>query len=358
MDADPPACESGLNTRFNLYENGFVKDMRSNKLFVDAWQLLSPYRGGAGGTFSLNGMVRLKYKTNTFPPDTYGSAFGHSEKIIRTANFYQYDPTTKQRELRLSNGSIGVLCDNKRGRLAWFPEVGGCLQWDKMQEEDFDPAYAITVHKAQGSEFTDVFVVVPERRALLSRELLYTAMTRSTGPLTLFVQRTPRENPLEIARARSDLLRRNSSLFCDPIEARRVFEPEFGVHVKSKIEYVIYDALRAAREADRLVFNYEQQRDLPFGPRRVPVKPDFTVSVGARTYYWEHLGMLDRDDYFTDWKKRRAAYADEGLLDVLVTTDDSQGVRNDRLMKLIEDIISGDLEASPGSPFSAHHYLL
>jgi ATP-dependent exoDNAse (exonuclease V) alpha subunit len=366
-DADDAAHETALNTHFGLRDNGFVKDMRvpGNDLLIDAWQMLAPYRGGTGGTLSLNGFSRQRYRPNSYPTSPFdkdwfpSSSFAHSDKVIRTANFYQWDAKSKQKVLKLSNGSIGVLCSNKTGRLAYFPELGGPIKWAAMEEEDFDPAYAITVHKAQGSEFSDVFVVLSERRALLSRELVYTAMTRSTGPLTLFVQRTPRENPLAIARQRSDLLRRNSSLFSHPLDARRVFEPEKGVFVKSKIEYLIYESLRQRRIQNRLLFSYENPPlTLPFPDRPIAVKPDFTVTVGDRTYYWEHLGMVDREDYYSKWQERKAAYFAAGLGEALVTTDDLHGIRQDLINKVLDDLIGRAPEETAASDFSRHHYAL
>src|ERR1700675_4265083 len=49
-------------------------------------------------------------------------------------------------------------------------------------------AYALTVHKAQGSEFQKVFVVLPKNCRPLSRELLYTALTRSRRQLVLLIE--------------------------------------------------------------------------------------------------------------------------------------------------------------------------
>jgi exodeoxyribonuclease V alpha subunit len=228
-----------------------------------------------------------------------------------------------------------------------------------MQEDDFEAAYAITVHKSQGSEFHDVFVVIPERRALLSRELVYTAMTRSTGPLSVFVQRSARENPLAVARQRSDLLRRNSSLLTNPLDAHKAYEPEQGTYVKSKIEYLIHEMLRQQREAGSLLFQYEKPPlTLTLDGKPTAVHPDFTITVGGRIYYWEHLGMLDRYDYYQDWCKRRAAYEAAGLSDSLVTTDDLQGIHQDRITKVIEDILQGTLEQTPGNEFSNHDYAL
>ncbi len=360
------AREESLNLFFNLYDNGFVKGYRQekveNELAVDALQLLSPYRAGYAGAMGLNEAVRERYRAISYVRNEKNSGFAHSDKIIRTANFYKWvrgKDGKWSKDLVLSNGSIGVLNRKKEGWRAFFSESPYAFDWSAFQEEDFEAAYAISVHKVQGSEFGEVFVVIPERRGLLSRELVYTAMTRSTGALTLFVQRTPRENPLEVARSRSELLRRNSSLLTTPVDGRRAFEPEPGVWVKSKVEYVIYEALRQAREAGRLSFSYEKPPlVLPFGGQNVEIHPDFTVLVGSRMYYWEHLGMLDRDDYAHDWEQRRKAYEAKGLRDTLLTSDDTSGIRAERVARIIDDMVNGTLADTPDEPFSGHHYVL
>jgi hypothetical protein len=201
-------------------------------------------------------------------------------------------------------------------------------------------------------------VVVPERRALLSRELVYTALTRSKTKLTILVQKSNRPNPLQVARDRSVLLTRNSSVFSDPFDARRVFEPEPGKKVQSKIEYMIYRELQAARDAGTLTFEYEEPFELPLDGRMVTVKPDFTIRRGSNTYYWEHLGMLDRADYSNDWRRRVEGYRKKGLLDVLITTDDLGGVRQDRLRQVVADLVAARLVGDGGADFSRHHYVL
>ncbi len=89
--------------------------------------------------------------------------------------------------LHLSNGDIGwVRRTDRDGRYqdtgtVWFeqPDVG----WTTVSPYRLPPhetAYAMTIHKSQGSEFDDVLVVLPERRSpILTRELLYTAVTRA-----------------------------------------------------------------------------------------------------------------------------------------------------------------------------------
>jgi UvrD-like helicase C-terminal domain len=60
--------------------------------------------------------------------------------------------------------------------------------WASDVDEQLELAYALTVHKAQGSDFEIVFFIVPEKAATLSRELLYTGLTRFRRKLVLLLQ--------------------------------------------------------------------------------------------------------------------------------------------------------------------------
>lgn len=83
----------------------------------------------------------------------------------------------------LSNGDVGVVLHGAGGALAWFAEdvssaspralaLGALPRWE--------PAHAMTVHKAQGSEFEQVLVMLPEpAHELVTREWLYTALSRA-----------------------------------------------------------------------------------------------------------------------------------------------------------------------------------
>lgn len=365
LDAAVPAHrdhtpEQAFNLLLKLYENGYVPNYAAAALDLDRVQLLSPYRGGPSGALGLSSFMRETYRADTRTNEwLQKDGFVHSDKIVRIRNHYVRNKETRQRELRLSNGSVGVLCGSRwKGWKAFFAESERPFDWSWMDSEDFELAYGLTVHKAQGSEFEEVVVVVPERRALLSRELIYTAMTRSKTRLTLLVERSERANPLRIARERSVLAQRNSSVFARPFDAARLFEPEAGAKVRSKIEYMIYQALVTAREAGLLSFAYETPLDLPFGDRIVTVHPDFIVQAGGSTFYWEHLGMLDRQDYARDWRERRRAYEAAGHQSVLLTTDDMAGVGAERLAEVVGDLAAGTLRGRADLGFSQHHYPL
>lgn len=352
--------QQAYNLLLNLFENGSVKGFQSESLKLDRAQLLSPYRGGASGSLGLGTYIRDTWRADVGQqPRKQTKGFYHSDKLVRISNLYLWNKSAGKRELRLSNGSIGVLSNtSSKGWQAFFPESEWSIAWKGLKEDDFELAYALTVHKAQGSEFSEVLVVIPERRALLSSELLYTAMTRSQGRLTLLIEKSDRTNPLKIARDRSVLAMRNSSVFAKPFDALRLFEPEPGVRVKSKIEYMIYSNLVRARDAGKLSFAYEAPTTLPFGDRQVQVHPDFTIRAGEKTFYWEHLGMLDRQDYARDWRERRRAYKDNGWENVLLTTDDAAGVRAEQLEKVVTDLCAGALGGRQDLGFSLHHYQL
>ena len=133
-------------------------------------------------------------------PDVLGDEQIGVDKVIQLRNQQRdgYDwELREQAEVYFANGEIGwwpapqrlVYVDDQfagrdltgyRGRE--FSESGSVLEL----------AYALTVHKAQGSDFDTVFVVLPKESRLLSRELLYTALTRARDRMVLLIEaRTP-----------------------------------------------------------------------------------------------------------------------------------------------------------------------
>ena len=89
---------------------------------------------------------------------------------------------------RLYNGDTGIIWPNADGGLmAWFEGEDGLRPLAPATLPPWQPAYAMTVHKAQGAEFATVLLLLPpEDSPLLSRELLYTAITRAKQQLILF----------------------------------------------------------------------------------------------------------------------------------------------------------------------------
>jgi len=347
-----------LNLLFGLYKNGFVKQNKIEEMGIENFQILTPYRTEVFGTMALNKFVKLQYPREHFADSRLRKLFNHSDKVIRLSNEYIYDRKLKRRVLRLSNGSIGVINNKKEEgkrnsyyRMYYFTDQEKPI-FGINEEEDFELAYAITVHKSQGSDFGNVFLVIPSKRTLLCKELLYTALTRSKSKLVIFLQSEEGKEVLDIARGISEILHRNSSIFESPENAKELFAPEKGIGVRSKIEYIIYKTLKEGG----LDFKHEEVLYLEKGPEKI--KPDFTIKCNNKTYYWEHLGELDLKSYWTRWVARKDWYKANGKYEELITTDDLGGVVHERILKVINDIKSSNLVSTEDSKFSGHHYQL
>ncbi|MCI5132329.1 MAG: hypothetical protein D3904_12615 [Candidatus Electrothrix sp. EH2] len=97
-----------------------------------------------------------------------------------------------QYELQLFNGDTGILWQDEHGALrAWFRRADNSLSSISLARlPEHETAYSITVHKAQGSEFDQVLLLLPEEDSrVLSQELLYTGITRARNRLFLCATR-------------------------------------------------------------------------------------------------------------------------------------------------------------------------
>ncbi|RMD78826.1 MAG: exodeoxyribonuclease V subunit alpha, partial [Gammaproteobacteria bacterium] len=95
----------------------------------------------------------------------------HGSPVLVTRNAYG---------LGVHNGDMGVLWAEGERLRACFPREQGLLRLPLGELPAHEPAYALTVHKSQGSEYERVLLVLPpEPHPLVTRELLYTALTRA-----------------------------------------------------------------------------------------------------------------------------------------------------------------------------------
>ncbi|MBO9661603.1 exodeoxyribonuclease V subunit alpha [Dokdonella sp.] len=108
-----------------------------------------------------------------------GAAWYHGRLVMITANDYRHG---------LFNGDIGVAWRAPDGRFeVWFAGDDGALRaFAPSILPAHESAFAMTVHKSQGSEFDEVAIVLPDSpSAVLGRELLYTAVTRARRALAV-----------------------------------------------------------------------------------------------------------------------------------------------------------------------------
>jgi len=96
--------------------------------------------------------------------------------------------TRNDSENGLYNGDVGVVVALKEGYYALFQPTGRYVAISMGHLTAWEPAMAITVHKSQGSEYKQVFLVLPDdpSHRLLSREMVYTAVTRAQKRLVIW----------------------------------------------------------------------------------------------------------------------------------------------------------------------------
>ena len=140
-------------------------------------RLLTAVREGPQGARTLNARIeRLLAEGGGSGRAPQGHFQG--QLLIVTENSYRH---------RLFNGDIGVCMRDAAGTLvAWFPgdDAGHPRAFHPAALPAHESAFAMTVHKAQGSEFDTVWLLLPARgNRVLSRELVYTGITRARRAL-------------------------------------------------------------------------------------------------------------------------------------------------------------------------------
>lgn len=330
---------------------------------LDRIQILSPRRVGLFGTAATNQRI-----------DERWPALGPGAKIICEKNMYMdaWKGQRKVRVLGLANGSMGYVGGDGTPHFADLEDIrrdfdsigdwilkneigGGDAAQDERAERSLALGYAITVHKAQGSGFDHVLLVLSDMGRFMSRELLYTALTRARQDLHLLVKGDLRERlPLLLSRAfaNSATVSRRTLMFGpkgSPFRSYRLATSgaSGAIEVRSKAEYIIAKLL----DESGVDFEYEPD-DLYEGSR---MRPDFRI---AGRFYLEHLGLAHSGDYMARWAQKRAEYRRLGLEPELVTT--SEGTSPDfeaNIRSLIEDIRGGAIKGGEGE-YSLHHYVL
>lgn len=148
-------------------------------------QVITPSRKGVAGTESLNVVLQNTLNPKTDGKDEvrlYERIFRVGDRIMQMRN--NYDAEWEKNGIKGSgvfNGDTGtVLSVDRSGKTVTLEFDDRIAVYDYTMMEDVEPAYAITVHKSQGSEYP--VVIVPLYRTaplLLTRNMIYTAITRA-----------------------------------------------------------------------------------------------------------------------------------------------------------------------------------
>ncbi|MBT4667135.1 MAG: ATP-dependent RecD-like DNA helicase [Opitutae bacterium] len=196
---DPDACVDAVCR--------LCRDVLPRKLQLNSFhevQVLAPLHRGIAGISNLNDKLR-----EALNPKGATHVFGHTlfregDKVIQTRNNYDKD---------VFNGDLGTITsvDTMAGSVEVDFE-GRAVSFERLEVADLQPAYAISVHKSQGSEYpVVVFPLLKQHYMMLQRNLVYTGLTRAkrkvifVGDPTAFAMAI--RNDKTLAR-RTDLIRK------------------------------------------------------------------------------------------------------------------------------------------------------
>lgn len=164
----------------------------------NSFRILCAHRRGRFGVAGMNDWVE--------------EVLAEAGLISRDSYWYRGRPVMITRNhpvLHLYNGDIGITMADESGRLrVFFAGADGSLRsFAPARIPEHETAFAVTVHKSQGSEFESVVLLLPEKPSpVLSRELIYTAITRAKKNFHLW------SNPEILLAAVSQRVRRASGL--------------------------------------------------------------------------------------------------------------------------------------------------
>ncbi|MCL7412853.1 MAG: AAA family ATPase [ANME-2 cluster archaeon] len=349
---------------------------------AEAWQILSPVRQKPWGVNTLNRIIHLRYKVHeidkarnpgkyrSIPKPLGDNQLVYGDKVINNGNWlvpnWRIYPKPDEWGY-LANGEIGMVVGHRRTKnrdykpenleIEFSTQQGKVFKFypgdfDEEGEANLELAYALTIHKAQGSEFKVVFLVLPRSPLMLTRELLYTALTRQSKKVVIFHQGSATDLQKLSSERYSATATRLTNLFRPPkpvkvgdtfLEEWLIHRTERGEAVRSKSEVIIADKLHNWK------LDYHYETPLEFDG--VVKYPDFTIeddNTGI-TYYWEHCGMLQDPAYETRWKKKLEWYREHDIkprqenmkaIRQLIVTEDKPdgGIDSQMIAELIKEV--------------------
>jgi exodeoxyribonuclease V alpha subunit len=143
---------------------------------ADGMQLLTPTRAGPFGAATLNEAVQTR-KGLKGGIDIRDGVAHVGDPVLQTTNDYTRE---------VFNGHIGKVLDISRAQTVVSFD-GREVTYSGLERLSLQPAYAITIHRAQGSEWEHVGVVLHDSQlSMLNRTLAYTAITRAKKEVSLF----------------------------------------------------------------------------------------------------------------------------------------------------------------------------
>ena len=360
---------------------------------AERWQVLTPHRVLRRGVQGLNRIIHTEFRAGTvefarscnrgkpfkryrITPPRGPEQIVYGDKVICLRNGDRRLSGPGKQYGYVANGEIGTVIGEayvsnskpKNFDVEFSTQPGISYKfWKSEFDEDgskLELAYAITVHKSQGSQFGTVILILPKRSAVLSREMLYTALTRQQRRIIILHDGDLSDILAFRKDEHSEIIRRSTNLFVPPdpvlVEIatggleklkRRKFMEEKLIHrsaagdmLSSKNEVIIADALHDGRKELGIKYIPEPEIDIAGQTR----SPDFVIQDrNGGIWYWEHLGMLTEETYVNRWERKLALYHAAGIFSreerqdgklIITRSGDDGSIDSQAVRKLICDI--------------------
>ena len=187
-----PECVSDSDFSMMEFEEeeqaaAYITNFYADKTRDGRWQslqVLSPMHKGACGVRNLNSLLQMRVnppsseKSEILRPD--GTVLRLGDKVMQIRNNYEKD---------VYNGDIGQIVNIKEKDVTvWYPDrqEDEYVCYSESEYDELQLAYALSVHKSQGSEYSQiVLALMPGHYIMLQRNLLYTAVTRAREKVVL-----------------------------------------------------------------------------------------------------------------------------------------------------------------------------
>lgn len=142
------------------------------------FQVLVPMYRGEAGIDNINERIQERFNPEPFIVKKEKTAFKRNDKVMQLKNDY---------EKVIFNGEQGIIADfNPEEKALSVDFDGTIIKYHTSELEELTLAYAVSVHKAQGSEYEMlILVLLPSHSIMLNRELFYTAVTRAKKKIFL-----------------------------------------------------------------------------------------------------------------------------------------------------------------------------
>ncbi len=300
-----------------LKENN-AEDFFNFAVFNNKLQIITPTKTkGEFGSYMINLFTRQeskfipgKYKNKMLWNWFFGNGCGKgkvADKVIQIKNNYNRE---------LFNGMMGYVYKidkNDKNKKIYYPtnrKFNKIYEYDYIVkfyyppievpyyknniEKEMEHAYAITIHKGQGSRFENVILIIPKGlNKFVSKEMLYTAITRAKKRLYIIVEEDLKNfldaNISELARRKTNLFGNFNLSYLIPYPKDRQIITINGEKVRSWQECVLANLFHEVG----IEYIYEPLSEY----LKIGVLPDFKLNIKNRTILWEHYGMLENEGY-------------------------------------------------------------